>query len=89
MKATSRATVIWWEDELLGTTIPDSQMSTSASNDYRYKQRERSEGGWVLDQELYCIQSRRMMLESQLYQKGLGMHVARTKVRRLKLGVKR
>ena len=68
--------------------MPDSQMSTSASDDHRYKRRGRSEAGWVLDQELHCIQSGRMMLECQLYQKSLGMHAARTKVGRLKSGVR-
>ena len=67
--------------------MPDSQMSTSASDDHRYKRRGRSEAGWVLDQELHCIQSGRMMLECQLYQKGLGMHVARTKIGQLKFEV--
>ena len=63
-------------------------MSTSASDDHRYKRRGRSEAGWVLDQELYCIQSGRMMLECQLYQQSLGMHAARMKVGRLNSGVR-
>ena len=88
MKATSIATVTLWEDGLLSTAMFDSQMLISGSDDHWYKQRGRSKAGWVLNQELHCIESGRMMLECQLYQKCLGMHAAKMKVGWLKSRVR-
>lgn len=37
------------ENTLLDITIPGFQISTSASDNYCYKQKGRLEAGWVLD----------------------------------------